>query len=524
MATVRRRLLLYGRPGCTLCDAALRELVAAAREVGRPVWVGRVNVEEDPRLLERYLTVLPVLAEVDGTVRLLAPWDPQALRRLLLEAYPQEGAGHTSPTMEGSGVEEAGAAKVGVALSRRAASIPGSPTIALDSRAKAMRAAGENVLNLAVGEPDLPPPAEALRAAAEALASAAKYTPPEGRPQLRQAVAEATTRETGVPVTPDMVLAGSGAKQVLYTLFHVLFDPGDQVLVPVPYWVSYPDQLRLAGVEPVFVPTRQEEGWHLTPEAVEAHWQPGVKGIVLNSPCNPTGAVLDVQALREILRVCARHDLWVISDEIYSRLVYDGGSRSPSALQVAQEAGFPVERLVLVDGASKKFAMTGFRVGWAVAHPEVVKAAGRLMSQVTSCVAGPSQVAAEVALRTGDEAVAVMRELYRHRRDRFLAGLAQVGLEAVPPQGAFYAWVSAAPLMGRQVEGIPLWSTQDVARMLLEVAKVATVPGEAFGVPGYLRMSFANEEEVLEEAVRRLAQVMDRAQPVASAAGGADRF
>lgn len=394
-------------------------------------------------------------------------------------------------------------------LGARAAGIPGSPTVALDARAKAMLAAGEKVLNLAVGEPDLSPPAPALAAAREYLATATKYAPPSGRPELRKAVAQAAEREHGVGTSPDMVLVGVGAKQVLHSLFHVLFDPGDRVLVPSPYWVSYPDQLALAGCSPVVVPTREADGWRLTAEAVAAHIEPGVRGIVLNSPNNPTGAVIEDDEMTAILALCERHDLWLVSDEIYGALTYDG-LVAKSARTLAKAAGVDLRRVVVVDGASKKFAMTGFRVGWAIAPPDVVEACARLQSQITSSAASPSQLAVEAALRDDGGSVAAMRAVYEERRNRFVAGLEGLGLATRLPGGAFYAWCSAAPFIGRELAGAACLSSAQVAARLLEVAKIACVPGEAFGAPGYLRMSFANPVEVLDEAIGRLSDVLAR--------------
>ena len=401
--------------------------------------------------------------------------------------------------------------------SRRAAGIPGSPTVQLDARAKAMKAAGEDVLNLAVGEPDVAPPASALAMARDALGTATKYAPPAGRPELRRAVAEAAQRDHGVATGADMVLVGVGAKQVLYSLCHVLFDPGDRVLVPSPYWVSYPDQLRLAGCEPVFVPTTEAGGWRLTADAVAAHVDRGVRGILLNSPNNPTGAIVEEGELAKILDLCERHDMWAVSDEIYGVLTYDGKT-APSARAVADRAGIGQRRVVVVDGASKKFAMTGFRIGWAIAPPDVVEAAGRLQSQITSSAAAPSQLAAQAALGDDGGSVETMRRLYEDRRNRFVAGLERLGLTTVMPESAFYAWSSAAPFVGNSVAGVPCLTSAQVATRLLEVAKIACVPGEAFGVPGYLRMSFANPWETLEEALRRLEQVLGTTTPMGAGA------
>lgn len=521
--TAALRLTLYRRPGCSLCDEAERLLEAEAARQGVALSLVRVDIDADPERLARFLLAIPVVADAEGNVRLQAPVDAAGVRALITELASEAPHGprpHLSPH---PGMEVAASmashapesAAPGPRLSRRAAGIPGSPTVALDARAKAMLAAGEQVLNLAVGEPDLPPPAAALEAARRGLERATKYAPPAGRPELRRAVAAAAEREHGVATTPDMVLVGVGGKQVLYSLFHVLFDPGDRVLVPVPYWVSYPDQLRLAGCESVFVPTRPEDGWRLTAAAVAARIGPGVRGIVLNSPNNPTGAIVDEGEFTAILDLCRRHDLWVVSDEIYGVLTY-GGRTAPSARALAARAGMDLRRVVVVDGASKKFAMTGFRVGWAIAPPDVVEAAARLQSQVTSSAAAPCQLAAEAALADDGGSVAHMRQVYEERRDRFVAGLNALGLATPLPDGAFYAWCSAAPFLGRSVAGVPCFSTEQVAARLLDVARIACVPGEAFGQPGYLRMSFANPQEVLDLALARLGEVLAATTDVAT--------
>lgn|GEM_PF-38037 len=507
-----RSLVLYRRDGCHLCDDAEQLLVATARAQGVTLHLRRVDIDADPDLLARFMFEIPVVAEADGTVRLTAPIGQTRVRALLAApdavspSVPME-VDSPMPTDSGDPTRSL------PALSRRAAGIPGSPTVQLDARAKAMKAAGEDVLNLAVGEPDVPPPATAVAAAREAMGSQTKYAPPAGRPDLRAAVAEAARRDHGVATTPEMVIVGVGAKQVLYSLCHVLFDPGDKVLVPSPYWVSYPDQLTMSGCEPVVVRTVEAEGWRLTAAAVEAHIERGVRGIILNSPNNPTGAIVDEDELAKILQLCERHDMWAVSDEIYGVLTYDGRT-TPSARTIASGAGVDPRRVIAVDGASKKFAMTGFRIGWAIAPTDVVDAASRLQSQITSSAAAPMQVAAVAALADDGGAIETMRRLYEERRDRFVSGLNRLGLTTVMPQGAFYAWASAAPFVGRSVAGMPCLTSAQVASRLLDAAKIACVPGEAFGVPGYLRMSFANPVETLDEALRRLEEVLASTAPL----------
>lgn len=512
------RLRLYRRQGCHLCDAAETLLADESLAQGFRLDLTRIDIDSDPALLARFLVEIPVVADMAGRVLLAAPIERAAVRPLLaaLAARARAApAGFARTQLLEEATPMASDPTALPTLSRRSASIPGSPTVLLDARAKAMKAAGENVLNLAVGEPDLAPPAAALEAARQHLGTATKYAPPMGRPELRRAVAEAATRDHGVATSPDQVLIGVGAKQVLYSLCHVLFDPGDRVLVPSPYWVSYPDQLRMAGCEPVVVPTREADGWSLTADAVEARIGRGVRGILLNSPSNPTGAIVDEAEFAKILALCERNDMWLISDEIYGVLTYDGRT-APSARTIAQRAGIGQRRVIVVDGASKKFAMTGFRVGWTIAPPDVVEAGARMQSQITSSAAGPSQLAVEMALKDDGGAVEAMRRVYEDRRNRFVAGLNALGLATVMPAGAFYAWSSAAPLVGRSLAGVPCYSSEQVAARLLEAARIAVVPGEAFGVPGYLRLSFANPWETLADALGRLDEVLRSASPVAT--------
>jgi aspartate aminotransferase len=401
--------------------------------------------------------------------------------------------------------EAAAVTPTGPRVSERGRSIPGSPTMALDSRAKAMKAAGEAVINLTAGEPDLPPPEAAVAAAAQALARYAKYTPPEGLLSLRQAIVEATARETGASYAPDQVLVSTGAKQCLYNLIQVLTDPGDEVVVLAPYWVSYPDQVRLAGARPVVVETRPEDGWRPDPAAVRRAYTPRTRALILNAPNNPTGAVYPMPLLTQLVADAMARGITVVSDEIYASLTYGGLGRAPSAAQVP---GVDPDLLVVVNGVSKSYAMTGYRIGWAVGPRPVIQAAARLQSQVTSCPAGPSQAAAEAALRGDQSSVEAMRRRFEARRELIVDGLARVGLPVAPPDGAFYVYVPCAPALGRPVAGAEAATSQELASLLLERVKVATVPGEAFGWPGYLRLSFAAGEEDLREAVRRLGEAL----------------
>lgn len=390
-------------------------------------------------------------------------------------------------------------------VSARGRAVPGSPTMVLDTRAKAMRAQGEPVINLAVGEPDLPPPEAAVKAAVEALPRYSKYTPSQGLLSLRQAVAEATFREIGVQYGPDQVLVSTGAKQSLYSLALSLTDPGDEIVMLSPYWVSYPDQARLVGCTPVVVPTRPEDGWRPDPERVRQAYTDRTRVLLLNAPNNPTGATYSADLIARLVHDAQARGITVMSDEIYARLVYTGEQRAPSAANVP---GADLDLLVVVSGASKAYAMTGYRVGWALGPKDVISAAARFQSQITGSSAGPTQAAAEAALRGDQAPVEAMRQRFESRRALIVDGLAKAGLPVQAPDGAFYVYVSLAPVLHRPLRGRTFDSSATFAAYLLETAKVAGVPGEAFGEPGYLRLSFAAGEADLEEACQRIGELL----------------
>jgi len=392
-------------------------------------------------------------------------------------------------------------------VARRIAAIEESATLAVDAKAKALKAAGEDVIGFGAGEPDFPTPEHIVAAAAEACADPRnhRYTPAAGLPELREAVAAKTARDSGYEVEASQVVITNGAKQAVYNTFAALLDPGDEVLVPAPYWVTYPEAIRLAGGVAVAVPTDEATGFRATVDSLEAARTPRTKVLLFVSPSNPTGAVYPPAEVEALGRWAADRGLWVVTDEIYEHLVY-GDHTFSSMPALVPELG---ERCVVVNGVAKTFAMTGWRVGWMIAPPDVAAGAVNLQSHATSNVANVSQRAALAAV-TGDMGcVAAMREAFDRRR-RLVHGL----LDAIPgvtcpePQGAFYAFPSLAGVLGRDLGGRTAATTLELAEIVLDEAKVAIVPGEAFGAPGYARLSYALGDAQLEEGVTRLAKLL----------------
>ncbi len=392
-------------------------------------------------------------------------------------------------------------------VSRRVAAIEESATLAVDAKAKALKAAGEDVIGFGAGEPDFATPEHIVAAAAEACAAPRnhRYTPAGGLPELREAVAAKTSRDSSWEVTAKQVLITNGAKHAVYNTFAALLDPGDEVLLPAPFWVTYPEAIRLAGGVDVAVPTDETTGFRATVDALEAARTPGTKALLMVSPSNPTGAVYPPDQLEAVGRWALEKGLWVVTDEIYEHLVY-GDNRFSSVPGLVPDLG---DRCVVINGVSKSYAMTGWRVGWMVGPPDVIAAAANLQSHATSNVANVSQAAALAAL-TGDQScVATMREAFDRRRRRMHALLAAIpGVTCLEPEGAFYAFPALSDALGRDVAGRQPSTTLELAEVVLEEAKVAIVPGEAFGAPGYARLSYALGDDALEEGVTRLAKLL----------------
>ena len=398
-------------------------------------------------------------------------------------------------------------------VSRRIAAIAESATLAVDAKAKALRAAGRPVISFGAGEPDFPTPDYIVEAAAAACRDPRyhRYTPTAGLPELREAIAAKTARDSGFAVEPSQVLVTNGGKQAIYNTFAALLDSGDEVLVPAPYWTTYPESIRLAGGVPVDVVTDESSGYLVSVEQLEAARTGRTKVLVFVSPSNPTGAVYPPEQVAAIGRWAAEHGLWVVTDEIYEHLVY-GEARFSSMPVLAPELA---ERCVVVNGVAKTYAMTGWRVGWLIGPPDVVRGATNLQSHATSNVANVAQVAALAAVSGDLAAVARMRAAFDRRRTTMVRMLNEVpGVTCPEPQGAFYAYPSVQDLLGHRLRGHQLRSSAQLCELVLEEAEVAMVPGEAFGTPGYVRLSYALGDDDLVEGVTRLQKLLAEAAPV----------
>ena len=403
-----------------------------------------------------------------------------------------------------------GPGTTGNRVSARIAAVSPSATLAVDAKAKALQAQGENVIGFGAGEPDFPTP-EAIVAAAEAACREPRnhrYTPTAGLPELREAIAEKTRRDSGLEIAASQVLVTNGGKQAVANAFAALCDPGDEVLVPAPYWTTYPEVITLAGGVPVVVPTDASSGFRVTVDQLEAARTPRTKIVLFVSPSNPTGAVYPRAEIEAIGRWAAGLGLWVVTDEIYEHLVYGGAEQHSMPVVVPELA----DTCVVVNGVAKTYAMTGWRVGWMIGPTDVVSAATNLQSHETSNVANVSQRAAVAAVSGDLSAVAMMREAFDRRRLTMHRLLNEIdGIECLLPEGAFYAFPSVSGLYGRNLRGRTCASSDELAELAIEEAKVAVVPGEAFGAPGYFRMSYALGDDDLVEGVSRLAELFGTA-------------
>jgi aspartate aminotransferase len=387
------------------------------------------------------------------------------------------------------------------------ASIAESATLAIDSKAKALKAAGENVIGFGAGEPDFPTPEHIVAAAAEATHNVKyhRYTPAGGLPELRAAIATKTQRDSGYEVLPEQVLVCNGGKHALYNAVLTTIAPGDEVLLPAPYWVSYPEMIRLAGGTVAEIPTTEATGFRVTVDQLESAATDRTKMLLFVSPSNPTGAVYPPEEVEAIGRWALERGVWVLTDEIYEHLVYGDSRFSSMPVQVPEIA----DRCIVVNGVAKTYAMTGWRVGWMIAPVDVTNAAASLQSHATSNVSNVAQAAALAAV-TGDlEAVETMREAFDRRRQTMYKMLNEIeGVVCVEPQGAFYAFPAFKDLLGKTVAGHRIDTTMDLADVILGEARVAIVPGEGFGAPGYARLSYALGDEDLIEGVRRIADLI----------------
>ena len=388
-------------------------------------------------------------------------------------------------------------------VSGRIGAIAESATLKVDAKAKALKAEGRPVIGFGAGEPDFPTPSYIVEAAVEACRDPRnhRYTPAGGLPELKQAVAEKTRRDSGLEVQPGQVVVTNGGKQAIYEAFATMLDPGDEVIVPAPYWTTYPEAIQLAGGVAVPVLADETQEYKVTVEQLESARTDRTKVLLFVSPSNPTGAVYTADEIRAIGQWVEEHGLWVLTDEIYEHLVYDGVETG--SLPVL--CPFLADHTVVVNGVAKTYAMTGWRVGWIIAPADLAKAAANLQSHATSNVSNVSQRAALAAV-TGDlAAVDQMRSAFDRRRRTIVSMLGEIeGVVCPMPEGAFYAYPSVKGLLGREYDGRTIDSSAELAEYILEEAEVAVVPGEAFGTPGYLRLSYALGDDDLVEGITRL--------------------
>ncbi|MEW2547936.1 pyridoxal phosphate-dependent aminotransferase [Streptomyces sp. NPDC047002] len=396
-------------------------------------------------------------------------------------------------------------------VSARVGAISESATLAVDAKAKALKAAGRPVIGFGAGEPDFPTPDYIVDAAVEACRTPRfhRYTPAGGLPELKSAIAAKTLRDSGYEVDSAQVLVTNGGKQAIYEAFAAILDPGDEVLVPAPYWTTYPESIRLAGGVPVDVVADETTGYRVSVAQLEAARTERTKVLLFVSPSNPTGAVYSREDTEAIGRWAVEHGLWVLTDEIYEHLVYgDAGFTSlPAAVPELRE------KCVVVNGVAKTYAMTGWRVGWAIGPKDVIKAAANLQSHATSNVANVSQAAALAAVSGDLSAVAEMRAAFDRRRRTIVRMLSEIdGVVCPEPEGAFYAYPSVKALLGKEIRGSRPESSVELAALILDEVEVAVVPGEAFGTPGYLRLSYALGDEDLVEGVSRIQKLLAEAK------------
>jgi aspartate aminotransferase len=380
-------------------------------------------------------------------------------------------------------------------LSKSIGKLKASATVAFNTKAKELARGGVDVIAMTAGEPDFQPPEHVFDAVRDALARGmTKYTPSEGTLELRQAVCGKFERENGLSYSPEQVIVSTGGKQVLYNAFMAVLDPGDEVIVPAPYWVSYPAQVQLAGGVTVDVPTRPEEGFVPDPEAIRAAITPRTRVILLNSPCNPTGAVYPREVIRQIVEMAAERDIWVFADDLYEHLVYDG--------EFTAAAAFAPDKVLVIHGASKAYALTGWRIGYGAGPSPLIKAMNRLQGQSTSGTNSLAQHAVTVALNEVEktaEFIEMTRRAYVERRDVLVAGLNRLGLSTPKPQGAFYVMADLTSIDPDETVA---------ATRLLEEAHVGVVPGTDFLAPGQARLSYATSLENVCEALRRIERLL----------------
>jgi len=392
-------------------------------------------------------------------------------------------------------------------LSQRVGAIAESATMAVDKKAKSLKAAGEPVIGFGAGEPDFPTPEHIVKAAVEACENPAshKYTPAGGLPALKEALVIKTERDSKWRPDPSQILITNGGKHAVYNSCAVLLNPGDEVILPAPYWTTYPESIALAGGKTVPVMTDISNEFRVTVEQLEAVKTNRTKALMFVSPSNPTGAVYPREEMEAIGKWCLENNVWVIADEIYEHLTYDGHEHHSIRSLIPELA----DTCLIVNGVAKTYAMTGWRVGWMLGPEDAIKAATNLQSHATSNVANVSQQAALAAVAGDLSAVQEMRSAFDRRRQTMTQMLKQIeGIKVIPPQGAFYAYPDLTAFLGKDINGEVAQTTSELAGIILDQAQVAIVPGEAFGTPGYARLSFALGDEDLKEGIERIADLL----------------
>jgi len=392
-------------------------------------------------------------------------------------------------------------------ISARIAAIAESATLAVDAKAKALKAAGRPVIGFGAGDPDFPTPDYIVEAAAAATKVVAnhRYTPTPGLPDLREAIVAKTKRDSNYEITVDQVLVTNGGKQSVYQAFATIIDPGDEVLLPSPFWTTYPECVKLAGGVTVEVFADETQNYLVTVEQLEAARTPKTKALLFCSPSNPTGSVYSPEQVKAIGEWAVKNNIWIISDEIYEHLLYDGAT-APSLPVVVPALA---DTCIIINGVAKTYAMTGWRVGWMIGPKDVIKAATNLQSHLTSNVSNVSQRAAIAALTGNLDAVHVMGEAFDRRRKLIVGLLNEIpGFECPMPTGAFYVYPSVKGVLGKNIRGKTPTTSAELATLLLEEVEVAAVPGEAFGPSGYLRFSYATSDADIVEGIGRIKKLL----------------
>lgn len=393
-------------------------------------------------------------------------------------------------------------------LSEKASRISASPTLAIDSKYKAMKAEGIDVIGFGAGEPDFDTPENIKQAAMEAIKNGqTKYTPASGTPALKKAICQKLKVDNGLSYTPDCIVVSNGAKHSLINSFNAILNPGDEVIVPAPYWVSYTEMIKLADGVPVVIETKEEDGFKFTAQELREAITDKTKALVLNSPSNPTGMLYGESELREIAKIVVEHDIFVIADEIYEKLIYDGNKH----VSIASFGEEIKKRTIIVNGVSKSYAMTGWRIGFTAASPEITKIMANIQSHAASNPSSISQAAALEAYSGPQTAVEEMRKVFEERRNYMVERINKIdGVSCTKPEGAFYVMMNIKEVLGREYFGKTVNTSDEFCSLLLEKSLVALVPGSGFGAEGFVRWSYATSMENIKKGLDRLEQFLNQ--------------